>query len=103
MPIVNNWQSLTISQPPANQIAETNDAIRSLTNKPSYAINLWVSDRDERLKTFKEAEFEKLKSIFKPYFDQLNITLPEIPTDLGAKFESEFTNFSVLQNCNPYQ
>ena len=40
-----------------DQIIETNNAIRKLTDKP-YAINLWVSDRDERLATFKEKEYE---------------------------------------------
>ena len=72
----------------AEQIIETNNAICKLTDKP-YAINLWVSDRDERLVTFKETEYEKLKIIFKPYFDELKVEMPEMPTNLGVKYEDQ--------------
>lgn len=70
------------------QLVETNSAIRKLTDKP-YAINLWVSDRDERLIRFKEKEYEKLKSIFKPYFDELSVALPDMPADMGPKYEDQ--------------
>jgi nitronate monooxygenase len=72
----------------AEEIIETNSAIKKLTDKP-YAINLWVNDRDERLSTFKEKEYEKLKQIFKPYFDELKVQMPEIPVDFGAKYEDQ--------------
>lgn len=71
----------------ADQIMETNIVIRKLTDKP-YAINLWVSDRDEKL-NFKIKEYEKLKSIFKPYFDELKLELPEMPANLGARYEDQ--------------
>lgn len=72
----------------AEQIVNTNDAIRNLTNKP-YAINLWVNDRDERIATFDNAAYEKLKEIFKPYFDEFAIPLPDMPNDLGPKYEDQ--------------
>ena len=45
------------------EILQTNNALRKATDKP-YAINLWVNDRDERLSTFGQAEYEKLKELF---------------------------------------
>lgn len=72
----------------ADQIIATNITIRSLTEKP-YALNLWVSDRDERLANFKGAEFEKLTSIFKPYYDELKIELPEMPIELGVIYKEQ--------------
>lgn len=72
----------------ADEIVQINKDIRKLTNKP-YAINLWVNDRDERLATYDKAEYKKLSDLFKPYFDQFNIPLPEMPKDLGPKYEEQ--------------
>ena len=72
----------------AKEIIETCRAIEKLTDKP-YNINLWVNDRDEALKTFGKDDYEKLKQIFKPYFDELNIPLPEMPVNLGPQFEEQ--------------
>lgn len=72
-----------------DDIIKVNAEIKNLTDKP-YAINLWVSDRDDdRLATFKEMEYEKLKAIFKPYFDELKVPLPEMPVDLGARYDDQ--------------
>ncbi len=76
-------QSLT-----PQQIIDTNNAIHSVTDKP-YAINLWVSDRDERLSSFKEAEYEKLIKLFKPYFEEFGVPIPEMPGNLGPKYEDQ--------------
>ena len=74
---------------PYDEIIGINDEIKRLTDKP-YAINLWISDRDdERLASFKEKEYEKLKSLFKPYFDELNVPIPDMPVDLGARYEDQ--------------
>jgi len=72
----------------ANEIIETCKAIRKATNKP-FNINLWVNDRDARLATFGDEEFKKLVDLFKPYFNELGLSIPERPTDLGAKFEDQ--------------
>lgn len=72
----------------SKEIIETCIEIRKLTNKP-FNINLWVSDRDVRLETFGEEDYHKLKALFKPYFIELGLAIPERPVDLGPKFEEQ--------------
>lgn len=38
---------------------------------------------------FDKAAYEKLKEIFKPYFDELAIPLPGMPGDFGSKYEDQ--------------
>ncbi len=61
---------------------------RKFTNKP-FNINLWVNDRDARLATFGDEDYKKLTELFKPYFNELGLSIPERPNDLGAKFEEQ--------------
>jgi nitronate monooxygenase len=72
----------------SKEIIETCNDIRKFTNKP-FNINLWVNDRDARLATFGDEEYKKLTELFKPYFNELNLPIPERPTNLGAKFEEQ--------------
>jgi nitronate monooxygenase len=72
----------------SKEIIETCNEIRKFTNKP-FNINLWVNDRDARLATFGENDYKKLTELFKPYFNELNLPIPERPTNLGAKFEEQ--------------
>lgn len=72
----------------SKEIIETANDIRKLTSKP-FNINLWVNDRDARLATFSEDDYKKLTDLFKPYFDELGLPIPEKPTNLGAKFEEQ--------------
>ncbi|MFM9841066.1 MAG: NAD(P)H-dependent flavin oxidoreductase [Cyclobacteriaceae bacterium] len=72
----------------AEQILALNKEILNLTNKP-YALNLWVSDHDERLSAYTKADYEKLKIKFKPYFDELGIAFPEMQTDFQPKFDQQ--------------
>jgi len=72
----------------AKEIIETCNEIRKLTNKP-FNINLWVNDRDANLATFDDDDYNKLTQLFKPYFNELGLAIPEKPTDLGAKFEEQ--------------
>lgn len=72
----------------AKEIIETCNEIRKHTNKP-FNINLWVNDRDARLATFGDEEYKKLVELFKPYFNELGLPLPERPTNLGANFEDQ--------------
>lgn len=62
--------------------------IRKQTNKP-FNINLWVNDRDARLDTFNEDDYNKLTALFAPYFKELNLSVPERPTDLGPRFDEQ--------------
>lgn len=71
-----------------DEIIQTTQTIRERTDKP-FAINLWVSDRDERLKSFTRDDFEKLRKAFEPYFHELKVALPEFPENLGSKYEEQ--------------
>ena len=70
------------------QILEADKEIRSLTNGP-YNINLWVSDVDQRLADFPDESLNKIKAIFKPYFDELGISMPDLSTNIPSKFEKQ--------------
>lgn len=72
----------------AKEIIETCIAIRKATDKP-FNINLWVNDRDERLAKFHDEDYKKLTNLFRPYFNELGLQIPERPKDLGAKFEEQ--------------
>ncbi|MFN4316158.1 MAG: NAD(P)H-dependent flavin oxidoreductase [Chitinophagaceae bacterium] len=72
----------------SKEIIETCREIRKLTIKP-FNINLWVNDRDERLTTFDDGDYKKLTELFKSYFKELGLPIPERPADLGPKFEEQ--------------
>jgi nitronate monooxygenase len=72
----------------AQEIMDICAAIRKNTNKP-FNINLWVNDRDSRLANFDDNDYQKLITLFKPYFNELGLPIPERPTDLGATFEEQ--------------
>jgi len=72
----------------ASEIVEFDRAIRRLTDKP-FNLNLWVNDRDEQLANFDKDRYNKLKQIFTPYLDGLEIPLEEMPNDLGPKYEDQ--------------
>ena len=67
------------------QLLAADKDIKSLTNQP-YNINLWVSDVDESLKDFPAEKLEKIKQLFKPYFDSLSIPLPDLDQNIPSKF-----------------
>jgi len=66
-------------------ILEVDKAIKAQTDKP-YSFNLWVSDVDDRLMNYPAESMEKVKALFKPYFDELSIPLPELDTNIPSKF-----------------
>ncbi|TDW51810.1 nitronate monooxygenase [Flavobacterium sp. 270] len=70
------------------EILETDKAIKLATSKP-YNINLWVNDVDKSLINYSPEKLEKIKLLFKPYFDELGIPLPELSTDIPSKFEKQ--------------
>lgn len=71
-----------------DEIIQTCKEIRKRTNKP-FNINLWVNDRDSRLETFGDEDYKQLTELFRPYFNELGLSIPERPTDYGAKFEEQ--------------
>lgn len=70
------------------EIREAAKAIKAKTDKP-YNINLWVSDVDESLADYPPESLERIKLLFKPYFDELGIPLPELTSDIPSKFEKQ--------------
>ena len=70
------------------EIVDLSSSLKGATNKP-YAINLWVSSRDEAVSQYREAQYERLKSLFKPYFDELRVPLPELPQISTPDFENQ--------------
>lgn len=72
----------------ANEIVDTCNEIKKYTNRP-ININLWVNDRDKHLETFNMDDYNKLSELFRPYFNELGLPLPERPSNLGPKFEEQ--------------
>jgi nitronate monooxygenase len=72
----------------SDEIIETCKEIRKNTDKP-FNINLWVNDRDTRLDEFGDKDYEQLCALFRPYFNELGLPIPERPKNLGAKFEEQ--------------
>lgn len=70
------------------EILEAGNKINAATDKP-YNINLWVSDVDERLKNYSPESLARITTLFKPYFDQLNIPIPDLNIDIPSKFEQQ--------------
>jgi nitronate monooxygenase len=70
------------------QIISTCNSIKETTDKP-FAINLWVSDRDESVASYNEAAYEKLKKLFKPYFDEFSLPVPPMPKMSGPEYEEQ--------------
>jgi nitronate monooxygenase len=70
------------------EILEADKAIREKTNKP-YNINLWVSDVDKTLAGYSQEDLTKVTALFKPYFDEFGIPLPELSANIPSKFENQ--------------
>lgn len=70
------------------EIYEVDKQIKAATNKP-YNINLWVSDHDIPDGGLTDEQFEKTKALFKPYYDEVGIPLPEKPAPFQSRFENQ--------------
>ena len=70
------------------EILEMNGKIKSLTSKP-FNFNLWVSDVDAPEKAIGDNQFEEVAKLFKPYFDEAGIPLPEKPSPFKSRFENQ--------------
>jgi nitronate monooxygenase len=67
------------------EILESDQVIRTKTDK-AYNINLWVNDVDERLVNYPVAKIEEIKSLFKPFFDELSIPMPDLDPNIPSRF-----------------
>lgn len=70
------------------EIVQVDQQIKAATNKP-YNINLWVSDTDAEDGTVSDLRFRQAQELFKPYFDELGIPLPEKPAPFKSRFENQ--------------
>ena len=70
------------------EIIEVDQQIKAATNKP-YNINLWVSDTDAVDGSVSDEQFEQAQTLFKPYFDEHGIPLPEKPAPFNSRFENQ--------------
>lgn len=62
--------------------------IKTATNRP-YNLNLWVSDSDIADGTITDEQFKRALQLFKPYFDEVGIGLPEKPLPFKSRFEDQ--------------
>jgi len=79
------------------EIIAVNNKIRAATNKP-YNINLWVSDTDAPNGTITDEQYELAVKIFKPYFEEVRIALPEKPAPFKSRFENQV---QVIMDVRP--
>ena len=70
------------------EIYEVNKQIKAATDKP-YNINLWVSDGDAPGIAVTDEQYERVTQLFKPYFDELHIPVPEKPALFRSRFENQ--------------
>jgi nitronate monooxygenase len=70
------------------EIYEVDRQLKAATGKP-YNINLWVSDTDAVDGTVSDEDFEQTKMLFKPYFDEAEVHLPEKPPPFQSRFENQ--------------
>lgn len=72
----------------AAEIVEIGNAIKAATDKP-FNINLWVKDRDPGLESFGREAYNRLTTLFEPYFNELGLPIPERPGNLGSRFDEQ--------------
>ncbi len=80
------------------EILEVDNEIKQSTNK-TYALNLWVPLKDDPADNYEKKDFEALRKLFKPYFDKMQIPLPEIPNPKTQDFEMQVE--SILKTKPP--
>jgi nitronate monooxygenase len=69
------------------ELVAVHNKIKAATDKP-FNINLWVSDNDAP-GIITDEQHEMVIKIFKPYFEELGIGLPEKPVPFNSKFENQ--------------
>ena len=70
------------------ELIDIDRQIKLATNKP-YNINLWVSDTDAVNGTVSDEQFKLARQLFRPYFDELGIALPQKPIPFKTRFENQ--------------
>jgi len=70
------------------ELSDIDRQLKVATDKP-YNINLWVSDTDAVGGIVSDDQFQRAQELFKPYFDELGIALPEKPAPFKTRFENQ--------------
>lgn len=70
------------------EIFDVDKQLKAATDKP-YNINLWVSDHDIPPSGLSDEQYKKTTELFKPYFDEVGIPLPEKPAPFQSRFENQ--------------
>jgi nitronate monooxygenase len=70
------------------EIIQVDQQIKAATDKP-YNINLWVSDTDAVNGEVSDEQFKVAQQLFKPYFDEAGIALPDKPAPFKSLFENQ--------------
>jgi len=70
------------------EIYDVDRQIKAATNKP-YNLNLWVSDTDAVNGSVTDEQYAQATKLFKPYFDEAGIALPEKPAPFKSRFENQ--------------
>lgn len=70
------------------EIFDIDKQIKAATDKP-YNLNLWVSDHDIPESGVTDEHFNNAAALFRPYFDEAGIPLPEKPALFQSRFENQ--------------
>lgn len=70
------------------ELLAVDQRIKLGTNKP-YNINLWVSDTDAVDGSVSDAQLTRAQQLFKPYFEELGIALPQKSAPFKSRFENQ--------------
>ena len=70
---------------PWERVGETVAALRASTSRP-FAVNLWVSDHDPSGDHLPASERERMTALFAPYFAELGIAQPALPSRFQPSF-----------------
>lgn len=80
--------SFGLNSYPPEEIGEVNAQIKALTSKP-YALNLWVPLKDDPAESYRPENFQELRQLFSPFFEKLNVPVPELPPPPVNIFEQQ--------------
>lgn len=90
--------SFGLNSYPPDDILRIDKEIKCLT-KNSYALNLWVPLKNDPIACYKKENFEVLKKVFKPYFDTLEVVVPDVFNPATQNFELQVA--AILKSKPP--
>jgi nitronate monooxygenase len=71
-----------------DEIVRLNQELKQATDRP-YNINLWVSNSDVPRGGVSDAELDRTKALFEPYFSELGLEMPGKPVSPFSDFEDQ--------------